>query len=87
MIHWGEERLQRLEPHYGNFRRGMHRMMPRPEDGILPLRISRVKENMFFGNDPAGRSWEVHFVCTKDCDDNKIQPGKPVLFHGVIQSP
>lgn len=52
-----------MEPRYRDFRRGMKRMMPRPEEGILPLRVGAMQENIFFGSDPAGRSWEVLFIC------------------------
>lgn len=87
-IQWWEERFQIMEPRYRDFRRGMKRMMPRPEEGILPLRVGAMQENIFFGSDPAGRSWEVLFICAAwDCDTQKIKIWKPILFHGVVKNP
>lgn len=88
VVHWGEERFRQFEPHYRNFRRGVRMMMPRPEDGVLPLRVLRVDNDIFFGNDPAGHSWAVHLVChTPECDSRKKQINKPFLFHGVVKDP
>lgn len=45
-IHWGEERMLMMEPHYREFRQGMKRMMPRPEDGVLPMRVTQIQEDI-----------------------------------------
>ncbi len=87
-VQWGESRLQDMQPRYRDFRRGMKRMMPRPEDGVLPLRVITIESNTFFGHDPGGRSWEVLLVCREgECDASKIQINKPILFRGVIKMP
>jgi hypothetical protein len=39
--------MQDLEPHYRSFRRGMKRIMPRPEDGLLPLLITTIDGDTF----------------------------------------
>lgn len=58
-------------------------MMPRPDEGILPLRVTEIQENIILGNSPDGLAWLVHIDCDDDdCEvrKTKIRVGKPSVF-------
>ena len=82
-IHWGDQQIQRLAPGYRNFREGFAHIIPRPEDGILPLRVTKIQGNTIIGQTPNGDEWHVNLVCVNDdCNKNAkaIIPDRPVIF-------
>lgn len=89
-IHWGEERMQDIEPHYWSFRRGMKRIMPRPEEGLLPLLITTIDGETFIWKTPDGQEWRAQLLChDDDCEKRKgrVLLQKPCLFEGKISGP
>lgn len=42
MAHWSDVQIQRLAPPYGTFRKKF--ILPRPEEGALPVHIFDIKE-------------------------------------------
>lgn len=42
MAHWSDRQMQRFEPRYRDMRQNFARMLPRVEDGVLPLRVTSV---------------------------------------------
>lgn len=86
-IHWWDRQIQRLAPGYRDFRQGFAHIMPRPEDGILPLRISKIEGKNFIGMTPDGQMWTVSLLCQdKKCFEQKakLMIGKPTLFGGML---
>jgi hypothetical protein len=42
MAHWSDRQIQRFEPRYRGMRENFAHILPRPEDGILALRVFSV---------------------------------------------
>jgi len=43
MAHWSDRQMQRFEPRYRGMRENFSHILPRPEDGILPLRVLSIE--------------------------------------------
>ena len=85
IAHWSDRQMQRFEPRYRDFRRT--HMLPRPEDGVLPLRILSIQDNILRGKSPDGHDWEVTLMCASDAcrqRKEKLILGRPVLFEGTM---
>jgi len=86
-IRWGDQQIQRLAPGYRNFREGFAHMIPRPEDGILPLRVTKIEGETIIGQTPNGDEWHVHLVCgDDDCKihEKEIVINRPTIFEGDV---
>lgn len=86
-IHFWEREVQRFAPGYRNFRQGFAHMMPRPEEGILPLRVLSVDGAAITGFSPDGQPWNVLLHCRdEECADrkNQIKINRPTIFGGKI---
>jgi hypothetical protein len=87
IAHWSDRQMQRFEPRYGAMRRWFVHMMPRPEEGALPLRILGIDGGIIRGQTPDGQKWEVQLRCSSDeCRERKekIRQWRPVIFEGKI---
>lgn len=87
MAHWSDRQLQRFEPRYRDMRENFAHMLPRPEDGILPVRIFSIEGDVIRGKTPDGQDWEVTLICSSDeCRERqkKATPGRPALFEWSI---
>ncbi len=51
-IHWSDKQIQRFEPRYRQMREGFVGVLPRPEDGVLPLRVLAIDEDAIRGKTP-----------------------------------
>jgi hypothetical protein len=90
MAHWSDRQMQRFEPRYRDMRQNFARMMPRPADGVLPVRVSSIVGDVFYGKTPEGQSWEVNLQCSSDeCRERKEKTiiGRPVIFEWSISEP
>lgn len=79
--------MQRFEPRYRDMRENFARMLPHPEEGLLPLRVLSVDDDIIHGKTPDGQNWEVILTCSSEnCRESqeKITPGRPTLFEGSI---
>lgn len=79
--------MQRFEPRYRDMREQFSRLLPRPEDGILPLRVLSVEGDTIRGKTPDGHDWEVTLQCYDEpCQSkkSKIPTGRPVIFEWKI---
>lgn len=75
--------MQRFEPRYREMREQFSRLLPRPEEGILPLRVLSVEGDTIRGKTPDGHDWEVTLLCHDEpCQSkkSKIPTGRPVIF-------
>jgi hypothetical protein len=83
-IHFGDRQIQRFAPWYRNFRQWFAHMMPRPEEGVLPLRVTKIEGNVITGTSPDGQKWQVNVTCGDTaCQEkmSKIQPlSRPIFF-------
>ena len=43
MAHWSDRQIQRFEPRYRDMRQNFARMLPHPEEGMLPLRVMSIE--------------------------------------------
>lgn len=87
MAHWSDRQMQRFEPRYRDLRENFARMLPHPEEGLLPLRILSVDGDIIHGETPDGQSWEVNLQCSSDeCRERKEKTliGRPAVFEGSI---
>lgn len=87
--HWGESQMQHFQPRYRAFRQWVAHMVPRPEDGILALRVLNIDNTVISGHAPGGQPWSVSLICQDDiCEQerDRLRPGKPTLFEGKIIS-
>ena len=87
MAHWSDRQMQRFEPRYRDMRENFARMLPHPEEGLLPLRILSIDGNIILGKTPDGQNWEVNLQCSSDeCRERqkKATPSRPTLFQGSI---
>lgn len=87
MAHWSDRQMQRFEPRYRGMRENFSHMLPRPEEGILPLRVLSIEWNIIRGKAPDGQDWEVTLTCSSDeCRERqkKATPSRPTLFQGSI---
>ncbi len=87
MAHWSDRQMQRFEPRYRDMRQNFARMLPRPEEGLLPLRVLSVDGDIIHGETPDGQSWEVNLQCSSDecrARKEKILIGRPALFEWSI---
>ena len=83
MAHWSDRQMQRFDPRYRDMRQNFARMMPHPEEGILPLRVLSVEGDIIRGKTPDGQNWEVILQCSSDdCREKKEKSliGRPALF-------
>ena len=83
MAHWSDRQMQRFEPRYRDMRQNFSRMLPHPEEGLLPLRVLSVDGDIIRGKTPDGQNWEVNLQCSSDeCRDRKEKTliGRPALF-------
>lgn len=49
-------------------------MLPRPEDGILPLRISEIQGDVLVGFSPDGQEWSIELHCQDEkCIEQKMK--------------
>lgn len=75
--------MQRFEPRYRDMRQNFARILPRPEEGLLPLRVLNIEGDIIQGETPHGENWEVHLQCSSDeCrkEQKKLLINRPVLF-------
>lgn len=89
LAHWSDQQIRRFEPRYSEMRRGFERIIPRPEEGMLPLKVLELDGDTIRWKNPRGQSWSVRIVCQNDiCLENKgmLKPGKPTLFQWKILS-
>jgi hypothetical protein len=87
MAHWSDRQIQRFEPRYRGMRENFAHILPRPEDGILALRVLSVTWDIIRGKTPDGQDWEVTLICSSDeCRERrqKVIPGRPALFEWSI---
>ncbi len=87
--HWSDQQIQRFEPRYWAMRRGFHGQIPRPEDGVLPLRVLEMEEDAIRGKTPDWHSWSVTLQCGDEiCEQHKsrIRPWKPSIFEWKVRS-
>lgn len=87
--HWGESQMRHFQPRYREFRQWVAHMVPRPEDGILALRVSNIDNTVISGHAPGGQLWSVSLLCQDDiCEYERdwLRSGKPTLFEGKIIS-
>lgn len=64
--------------------------MPRPEDGVLPVRVSSIEGDVIYGETLEGQSWEVNLECSSDeCRVRKEKAiiGRPAIFEWSISEP
>lgn len=88
-IHWSDKQIQRFEPRYRQMREGFIDVLPRPENGILPLRIDEIDDNIIRGKTPDGQLWSVTLLCHDGiCEENKsrMRTGRPSVFQGEVTS-
>lgn len=74
-------------PRYGRVRADFARVMPRPEDGMLPIRVSALENDIIVGVAPDGKIWNVRLNCVNDfCRTKKqnISLKKPLIFEGKV---
>ncbi len=89
LAHWSDQQIRRFEPRYSEMRRGFERIVPRPEEGMLPLKVLELDGDIIRWKNPRGQYWSVRIICQDDiCLENKkiLRPGKPTLFEGKIVS-
>ena len=85
--HFSDRQMQRFEPRYRDLRQWFAGMLPRPEDGTLPLRVLSIEGDIIYGHTPDGQTWQVTLTCLDDdCEKKKakIILEKPVIFEGAI---
>ncbi len=89
MAHWSDRQMQRFEPRYRDMRQNFARMLPRVEDGVLPLRVTSVSWDTIQGITPDGHNWTVKLDCKSDnCREKwkKIPTGRPIIFEGKMSA-
>lgn len=87
MAHWSDRQIQRFEPRYRDMRQNFARMLPRPEEGMLPLRVMSIEWDTIQGTTPDGYTWDVKLKCSDyTCREKKkkISTGRPVIFEWEI---
>lgn len=79
--------MQRFAPGYGQFREKFTRMIPRPEEGNLVIRVSEISTRSVIGISPDNQVWTVHIVCqSEECRERQknISLQKPIIFEGKV---
>lgn len=87
MVHWWEKKMQHFAPRYGQFREGFTRMIPRPEEGHLVVRVSKIETTFAEGVSPDNKKWRINIVCGNDeCRERRknIILQKPIMFQWKI---
>lgn len=84
----GDHMIQRFQPSYREFREGFQHMIPRPEEGILPLLVTQIEWEEIQGNGPDGQEWQVILKCGTDACLKRqalILLHRPAIFEGKIR--